>query len=77
MKGRLGEPALPAVDGALAVEEPLAEELLGDVAAAGFDKLPVVSDQDVPNMIGMGNQNRVLRTQPELGHIAASALGVL
>ncbi len=61
MKGGLGKPTLPAVDGALAVEKPLTEKLFGDVTPAGFDKLPVMGHQDIPNMVGMGDQSGALR----------------
>jgi hypothetical protein len=77
MKGRLREPALPAVGLTFAVEEALAEKLFGNVAPPTFDKLPVVGHQDVPDMIGMGDQDGRLRAQPECSDIAAGPVGVL
>ena len=42
VKSRLRESALPAMRIAFAVEEPLAEKLLGDIAPPAFDELPVM-----------------------------------
>jgi hypothetical protein len=53
---------LSAVGIAFAVEETLAEKLLGDITPPAFDKLTVVGHQDVLNMVGMRHQDRAFRT---------------
>jgi hypothetical protein len=42
MERRLRKPTLPAMRGTFTIEETLTEKLLGDVATAAFDELPLV-----------------------------------
>ena len=65
MKRRLHEVALALMQGAFAVEQALSEKLFGDVPAATLQKGAVLPDEYLMNVLGMAEEDRAFRTEPE------------
>ncbi len=57
MKGRLNQLPLAMVEVPLAREQALAQQSLGPLHAPSFDKVPVVFDQDLLDIVRMAEQH--------------------
>ena len=65
MKGRLQEVALTLMPRAFAVEHPFPQKLRGHIAAATFLKGAVLPDEHLMQVLGMAEEHRAFRAEPE------------
>ena len=74
MKGRLQETALVLMPRAFAVEQPFPEKLFGHIPASAFLKGAVLPDEHRMQVLGMAEEHRAFRAEPEGDDIAVLTL---
>jgi hypothetical protein len=74
MQGRLQEAALVLMPRAFAVEQAFPEKLLRHIAAAALLKGAVLPDEHLVEVLGMAEEHRAFRPEPEGHHIPILAL---